>query len=324
MNRTARTITSVALAAVLLGSGAAQAATATGDALPLILKQRVIVGGDGIRLSDLFANVPPANDGRIADAPQPGGRHVFGVRELFHYAKSFGLQWRPRDMKVYSEVVRDSAPVPIELIRDALARVIEPQRRGDDFDVEIFNRDLPLFVATGTVPDVLVRNLAYDPRSNRFDATISVPGSQATPVVVSGRVEPMLSVPVLRSHAMPGEVITENDIQWLRVESRRASMNSVTRLEDLLGRTPRRPIVGGQPIRLTDIRPNFVIDKGDLVTIVLNSGTMTLTARAEATEKGAVGDIIRVRNNHSRKVLEARVTGAGTVTITGSQVASIN
>lgn len=324
MNRTARTIAAAAFAAALFGTGVAVAATAADDAMPLLLKQRAIVNGDGIMLSDLFANVPPSVDGRISDAPAPGGRQVFGARELYNYAKSFGLQWRPRDMKVYAEVVRDSAPVPIELIREALVKAIEKQRMGDDFDVEIFNRDLPLFVATGTVPEVVVRNLAYDTRSNRFDASITVPGSQNAAVVVNGKVEPMIGVPVLRNHAMPGDVISENDVQWVRVETRRATMNSVTRLEDLVGRTPRRPITGGQPIRITDLRPNFVIDKGDLVTIVLNSGTMTLTARAEALQRGAVGDTIRVRNNISRRVLDVRVTGSDSATITGSQLASIN
>ncbi len=188
----------------------------------------------------------------------------------------------------------------------------------------VFNRDLPLFVAAGSVPEILVRNVAYDPRSNRFDASVALVGSDASPVVVSGRVEPMVEVPVLIGHAMPGEVIADRDIQWTRVEARRAGLNTVTRIEDLVGNTPRRPIAAGQPIRMSDVLPNFVINKGDLVTVILKSGTMMLTARAEALQKGAVGDVIRVRNNQSRKVLETRVIAADTVTITGPQVASVN
>ena len=322
MNRAVRTIAAAALAAALLGTGAAVAATA--DALPLILKQRVLVDGEGIRLSDLFANVPPSRDGRIADSPAPGGRLVFGARQLMHYARTFGLPWRPRDTKVFAEVVRDSAPVPAELVREALVRALEPQRPGDDFEIELFNRDIPLFVATGELPEIIVRNIAYDPRTSRFDASIALAASNAVPVVVNGRVEPMVEVPVLLAHAMPGEVIGERDVQWTRVEVRRAGPNTVSRLEDLVGRTPRRPIAAGQPVRLTDVLPNFVINKGDMVTIVLKSGTMMLTARAEALQKGAVGDVIRVRNNNSRKVLETRVIAADTVTVTGPQVASIN
>ena len=328
MNRTARTIAAALIGTAMLGTtclaGIGQAAAAAAEGIPLILKQRVVVGGDGVRLSDLFANVPPESDGRIADSPAPGDRMVLGVRQLFHYAKSFGLTWRPRDAKVYSEIVRDAAPVPPELIREALADALARERLGDDFDIQLFNRDVPLFVATGERPALQVRNLVFDPRSRRFDAAISVVGGESSPVVVNGRIEAMVSIPVLRTHAMPGDVIRQDDIEWQRVEARRAGPNTVSRLEDLLGNTPRRPITAGQAIRMTDVRPNYVIAKGDLVTIVLKAGTMTLTASAEALQKGAVGDIIRVRNNQSRKVLETRVIGADTVTVTTAQIASIN
>src|SRR3546814_8601159 len=58
-------------------------------------------------------------------------------------------------------------PVPLEVLRDALVREIDTQRATDDYEVEIFNRDLPLFVATGTKPELVVRNLVLDNRSNR-------------------------------------------------------------------------------------------------------------------------------------------------------------
>lgn len=321
MNRTARIFAAALLgASCLLGAGTAAVAA---EAIPLILKQRALVDGDGIHLSDLFANVPPESDGRIADSPAPGDRLVFGARQLFHYAKSFGLSWRPRNTKVYAEIVRDSAPVPADLIREALADALA-ERMGEDFDVQIYNRDVPLFVATGERPELVVRNLVYDRRSHRFDAAVALVGTESSPVVVNGRVEAMIEVPVLRGHAMPGDVITLDDVQWVRVASRRAGPNTISRLDDLVGRTPRRPITAGQAIRLTDVRPNFIIGKGDMVTIVLKAGTMTLTARAEALQKGAVGDVIRVRNNHSRKVLETRVVAADTVTVTAAQIASVN
>src|SRR3546814_18632030 len=118
-------------------------------------------------------------------------------------------------------------PVPLEVLRDALVREIDTQRATDDYEVEIFNRDLPLFVVTGTKPELVVRNLVLDNRSNRFDASVSLAGSNAAPVVVNGRLEPMLDVPVLRIHAMPGDLIGEADVQWIRIEARRADRKSV-------------------------------------------------------------------------------------------------
>lgn len=329
MNRTTRTVAAALVATLLAGAApcaaAAPAAAASATAMPLILKQRAVVGGEGVHLSDLFANVPAAADSRIADSPAPGDRLVFSARQLLHYVRSLGLTWMPRDAKVYAEVIRDSAPVALEVLRDSLAREIAAQLPAtSDFEVEIYNRDVPLFTAAGARPEVVVRNLAVDQRSNRFDAVVSLADAPASQVVVNGRIEPMMQVPVLRIHAMPGDVITESDIQWIRLEARRAGANTVTRPEDLVGNTPRRPIAAGQAVRISDVKPNFVIQRGDLVTILLRSGSMTLTARAEALERGAVGSVIKVRNSHSRKVLETRVVAADTVAVVGTQTAVLN
>src|SRR3546814_10086388 len=134
-----------------------------------------------MRISDWSSDV--CSSDLIAESPAPGERLVFGARQLLHYARSFRLRWSPQNAKVYAEVVRDSMPVPLEVLRDALVREIDTQRATDDYEVEIFNRDLPLFVATGTKPELVVRNLVLDNRSNRFDASVSLAGSNAAPEI---------------------------------------------------------------------------------------------------------------------------------------------
>ena len=76
---------------------------------------------------------------------------------------------------------------------------------------------------------------------------------------------------------------------------------------DLVGRTPRHPIRPGEPIRPTDIQVPILIHKGDLVTIVLQTPTLTLTAQAKALDDGVLGGPIRVTNTRSGRVLDAVV-----------------
>src|SRR3546814_14785216 len=104
----------------------------------------------------------------------------------------------------------------------------------------------------------------------------------------------MLDVPVLRIHAMPGDLIGEADVQWIRIEARRAGANTVTRLEELIGRTPRRPIAAGQAGRITDVRPNCAINRGAPVPIALRSGPMTITPHAEERKSGGWGKRVGV------------------------------
>ncbi len=58
-----------------------------------------------------------------------------------------------------------------------------------------------------------------------------------------------------------------------------------------------------------------VVAKGSLVTIVLKTPTMILTAQGRAVEDGGRGDVIRVMNTRSKKIVEGVVSRPGTVSV---------
>lgn len=323
MTRTLRPFSALLLATGLILVPAAGSAQSAGGP-PVLLKDRVLVAGETVRLSDLFANLPEDKDAAVTDAPVPGDRLILGSRQLIHFAQTFGINWRPRHAKVMVQVERDSVPVPMEFVRETLHAALSAQYLHDAFDVQLYGNDSRLHVPTGQMPRLEIRALEYDPRSERFSATIGIAGSRAT-AAFAGKVEPMVEVPVLRNHAMPGDVIGPNDIAWLRVPARRTGPTTVASLDDLVGYTPRRPISAGRPLRLSDVMPDILVKRGDTVTIILKTAAMTLSARGEALEKGAAGDVIRVRNNQSRKVIEARVHSPDTVTVgRPPQLAALN
>lgn len=319
MNRILTNARHAALALVLaLGPlGAAMAAE-----MPLLLKPRAVIDGDGLYLSDLFVNLPAERDSRLADAPAPGERMVIGARTLWRYAKAFKLNWRPRSKKTTATVVRDSRSVPREVVESVITAELARTHVTEDFDIALHVRDLKLFVAAEADTEVQVNDLRYDPRSKRFEARVSATNSDKQ-IVVSGKVQPMVDMPVLRRHMMPGNVIAEKDIEWRRVSARRVTIVAVTRLEDLVGYLPRRPLAAGQPIRLTDLKPDIVVRRRDLVTVQFRTSGMSLSTRGEALRDGARGDIIQVRNSHSRKVIEARVVGPDTVEVLPPQTAAL-
>jgi flagellar basal body P-ring formation protein FlgA len=86
-------------------------------------------------------------------------------------------------------------------------------------------------------------------------------------------------------------------------------------LEDVLGRTPRRPLQAGHPIRQADIGAFTLVQRNETVTMILRTRTMTLTAQGKALEDGAEGQTIRVQNPKGNRAVEGRVTGPGEVTV---------
>jgi flagellar basal body P-ring formation protein FlgA len=57
------------------------------------------------------------------------------------------------------------------------------------------------------------------------------------------------------------------------------------------------------------------VEKGALVTMIVQTPFMTLSTQGRALDEGAMGDTIRVMNARSRKVVEAQVTKSDTVMI---------
>jgi flagella basal body P-ring formation protein FlgA len=61
-----------------------------------------------------------------------------------------------------------------------------------------------------------------------------------------------------------------------------------------------------------------LVPRGGLVTLVLVTPAMSLTARGRALEAGGLGDTVRIANVDSQAVIAGVVTAAGEVTVTGS------
>ncbi|WP_281683771.1 flagellar basal body P-ring formation chaperone FlgA [Thalassobaculum salexigens] len=292
-----------------------------GQNLPLILKDKVVLDHADLMLSDVFANLPEGFDQRLADAPAPGERMVLGARQIWQYAQAFGLNWRPERSKIAVVVTRASLEVPMETIADKIAQRLATEYVEDEFDLDLFGRSSNMFIAANEGMQLDIHSISYDPRSKRFDATVSANGGRMTQM--SGKVVAMVEVPMLRRHAMPGQVITEDMISWERVAARRASVTTVTQRDDIVGQTARRPLTAGVPVRLTDLKPNLLVTKGELITLTVRTGTMTLTARGKALESGTRNAVIRVTNVQSQKVVEARVIGPDMAIVEPASLANL-
>jgi flagella basal body P-ring formation protein FlgA len=84
---------------------------------------------------------------------------------------------------------------------------------------------------------------------------------------------------------------------------------------EIVGMTPRKIIRGNAPIARNDLDKPVMVQRGELVTMNLNSGAIKITALAKALEAGTKGDIIRLMNIDSKRTIEAKITGTRTATV---------
>ncbi len=283
----------------------------------VVHNEYVIVSGDFVRLGDIFTNAGKAADINVAYAPAPGKKATFDARWLHRVAKAYRLNWTPTSKFSQTSVQRDSLVVDREVIEDQILMALGDEGVSGDVEVEIANRSLRLHLPVESSGGVAVDDLDYNARTSRFSAIIEAPAGspRAKRLRVSGRVHRITEIPALTRRLLAGEVISRHDLQWLRARSTRLRPDTVIHAADLIGKTPKRILRAGVPVRSSEVRRPILVSKRNLVTMVLQTPYMRLTARGKALEDGSNGDTIRITNIKSKAVVEAVVTGINRVAV---------
>ena len=74
-----------------------------------------------------------------------------------------------------------------------------------------------------------------------------------------------------------------------------------------------RPLRPGQVLQKRLLAAPVLVKRGEVVVIEARSGPIQVTASGEALEPGRQGDVVRVRNVNTGKIIRARVVDTGTV-----------
>ena len=312
-----RRLTGLALSAALLAAAAGSAAAAT----PVQLRNSILVADDTVTLGDLFADAGSAADVVVAKAPPPGKQIALRARGIAVLARKHGLNWQRTNNRRTVAVRRDGTPVPHEQIVEEIELALADRMDGADIEIRIAGRGAELTVARDETPAVAVDDLRFDRSRGRFTATLAVPADSADArrVSVSGRVFEAITIPVLGNRVAVGEIVQESDLAYRKVRVEKVARNMITDASALIGQSPRRPMQLNRPLRAGDLGTPVLIDKGAIVTMVFQSGPISLTATGRALEKGGQGDVIRVLNTRSRRTVEATVEQPGKVVVGGRQ-----
>ncbi|MBC7800383.1 MAG: flagellar basal body P-ring formation protein FlgA, partial [Gemmatimonadaceae bacterium] len=105
------------------------------------------------------------------------------------------------------------------------------------------------------------------------------------------------------------------DVRIAQLPARRMSGPVASDPSSVIGQSPRRTIVVGQPLTAADIGPPVMVPKGATVVIVVESPGLSMAAQGLALEAGGRDDVIQIMNPLSRAVVEARITGPGRAVI---------
>lgn len=122
---------------------------------------------------------------------------------------------------------------------------------------------------------------------------------------IIGDISSIRNVVVAGSNFAPGAVVTAAEISRRAIND--GDRSPLTDLKSLEGKQARVQIQSGSIIYEDMLEKKPLVNAGDRVTILLTRGQIKINAAGIARQKGGKGDLIRVSNSDSRKIIVAEV-----------------
>lgn len=289
------------------------------NALAANLKPTVVISDDVFTVGDIFSGLSKEVAARVlGPAPQPGEDMVLNARTLMRVAIALDLPWRPSTAVDQVVIRRAATRIDSDDIREFVTGRLKQEGLSGRFNTVFTTITNPEMVLPGKHPiSMEAAAFEFDPQSDRFEITIAAPSREnaLSELTIAGKIERLISVPVLKSTVASGEIIDAYNIKWVDIKSSELQSDTILNEEDIIGMTPRGIAMAGKLLRKNDLQRPRLVSRGDMITISYQTGSMSLTARGKALQNGAKGDLVRVINTGSNRTIDAIVKGENLVTV---------
>ena len=294
------------------------AATPVWAGMQVSLRPYVEINREAIRLADVFDGIPQDLDREIATAPQPGKTVTYDQRVLTKLADDYRLDWQAQGPSDKTIISRGATRITLDMIQKAVEAKLDENKSMKDKTLELSfdNRNLVVNLPADRSPDFTLANFTYDEQNHRFRTDL-VAQTSGQPVnqLVTGRVVVKKTVPVLIRRLASGTTIGPSDLDWITVNEDQIGLDVIAQAQQLVGQELRHDQVEGEMLRNRDVMPPRLVTRGSLVTLKIETPLMLITAQGRALQDGGKGDVVRITNTQSNRVIEGTVEGTGLVRV---------
>jgi flagella basal body P-ring formation protein FlgA len=149
----------------------------------------------------------------------------------------------------------------------------------------------------------------------RLSAVVSVDGLTRSEVTLSAWVDVFGPVVCAARTLNRGEMIREDDLYLARKNLSRLSEKILTEKQMAIGLSAKSTLNEHTCLKAYMLRRVPTLDRGELVTILVQLGALKVTTPGKTLESGFAGEQIRVQNAMSKKKIYARIVDDATVEV---------
>jgi len=291
------------------------------------LKKAVAVDADTIRLSDIATidgsvslTLPDIGETVVGAAPLPGHTRFIDLDYVRIRLKQAGfvterIAFRgPDDVRV----TRKATQLPVAHIRESVEKAIREHMPwpNEDVTVKEIQFDESIVLPTGRLSFRIVPGRGEDYLGQTLLALqLFVDGEPYKKIWANATISVMSDVVVVSQPLGRRQPVEAAYVTVERRDLADLPSDAIRRLDDVVGNRTTRMLYPGTVIQAGMVTLPPLVRRGDLVKIVARKGPMTITATGMVKQQGAKGDLIRVINTYSNRMITARVTGPGSVAV---------
>ncbi|MBD3221715.1 flagellar basal body P-ring formation protein FlgA [bacterium] len=287
----------------------------------LDLADSVSVGPGNVRVADLARAPVPAEAGDVVVLPgtRPGQSVTVArqtvLRRLVMAGLAHGVALAGAGscvIEVAGEAVSDHELA--DRVREVLADHLPPAPAGAPATwLEITLPEIDLVTHTGwrlSWPDarplepgrnLLTMTLASDQRRRRLSVAAVVHAFARTPQAVA---------PLTR-----GQTVPPGSVGWVWTDLAGHRGEAIVDAAQLRGMVLVRDLAPGTAVTADDLEPQPMVQRGETIDLVVRRGRTRAVVQAECRQDGRLGQMVSVLNPMTRRLVVARVTAPGVVTL---------
>lgn len=154
---------------------------------------------------------------------------------------------------------------------------------------------------------VYVNDMDVNTKAKFFKADIAfiAQDNKTENVKVNGNYDQLVRIPVLAQKMSRDNIIKESDIAWIELPQKQVTFDTITDADKLIGQSLKRNIAEASKLQERDLQKQQILPKNTVVNILFSTPNISIKTVGVALDSGGEGDIIRVRNSSSNKIIQA-------------------